>query len=824
VRRLGAEDNGATAASFNLGLVHLALGDVAEARRELQRAASTWEKVLGPGHVNVARALSALAETLAQQGGYTEARSLYERALKIRERELGVDNQLVGRTLSNLAITLARLDQGARALELSQRSVGIWEKSGVQEGLAEALFIHGGLLASGGNWSGARAVYDRSRQIRLALFGPSHPLVGETEIGLAAALVRLDDQAEAFAGALRGEEIGRNHARLTLGTLAERQALDYAARRPRGLDLAISLVPSVRRASPALDAVILGRSLTLDEIASRQRSRADSPDLAPLWERLTSARRRLANVIIRGAGPQNAAQHAAIVDEARREKEQAERVLAERSATFRSQLARGGIGLDQVRAALPPGSALASFVRYERTEPLGNDARKPAAPSRNAAARNPPPVASYAVFVLRPESGEPIMVPLGSVDVIEPLIARWRRDMTGDLAPRRVTQSDTAFGRSAVQLRQRIWDPIATHLAGVKRLFVVPDAALNLIPLAALPADGARYLLEDGPAIHYLSAERDLVSIGERGRSTRGGLLAIGGPAFADPTVFANSRKGRTPAAASAKADVKDSAAGTALQRGAEFRTATCSSFQSIRFPQLPGSAREVDEVAALWRAGAATAAAAQVLTGPLATESAVKRLGPGNRILHFATHGFFLGDECGSALDGTRAIGGLAPAAPRASRAARALRQEPPENPLVLSGLALAGANRRSSAGADEDDAILTAEEVASLNLEGVEWAVLSACDTGLGHLRAGEGVFGLRRAFQIAGVRTTIMSLWPVEDHAARQWMRALYEGRLQRGLDTPDALREASLAALRERRAKGQSTNPFFWAGFVAAGDWH
>jgi CHAT domain-containing protein len=373
-------------------------------------------------------------------------------------------------------------------------------------------------------------------------------------------------------------------------------------------------------------------------------------------------------------------------------------------------------------------------------------------------------------------------------------------------------------------LRQQIWDPIAAHLAGVNRLFVVPDAALNLIPLAALPVDGSRYLLEDGPAIHYLSAERDLASIGERAEAAAGGLLAIGGPAFADPTVFANSGQRRTPAAVSAKADVKDSAAGTAVQRRAEFRTATCSSFQSIRFPQLPGSAREAEEVAGLWRAGAATAAAAQVLTGPLATESAVKRLGPGNRILHFATHGFFLGDECGSALDGTRAIGGLAPAAPRASRAARAPRQEPPENPLVLSGLALAGANLRSSAGADEDDAILTAEEVASLNLEGVEWAVLSACDTGLGHLRAGEGVFGLRRAFQIAGVRTTIMSLWPVDDQAARQWMRALYEGRLQRGLDTPDALREASLAVLRERRAKRQSTNPFYWAGFVAAGDWH
>ena len=91
------------------------------------------------------------------------------------------------------------------------------------------------------------------------------------------------------------------------------------------------------------------------------------------------------------------------------------------------------------------------------------------------------------------------------------------------------------------------------------------------------------------------------------------------------------------------------------------------------------------------------------------------------------------------------------------------------------------------------------------------------------MGEIKAGEGVFGLRRAFQVAGAHTVIMSLWSVEDRSAMQWMRALYEGRLRRGLDTADAVRAASLAVLAERRARGQSTHPFYWAGFVAAGDW-
>jgi CHAT domain-containing protein len=139
------------------------------------------------------------------------------------------------------------------------------------------------------------------------------------------------------------------------------------------------------------------------------------------------------------------------------------------------------------------------------------------------------------------------------------------------------------------------------------------------------------------------------------------------------------------------------------------------------------------------------------------------------------------------------------------------------------MSGLALAGANQRAAAGLDDEDGILTADEVSALNLEGVEWAVLSACDTGLGEVKVGEGVFGLRRAFQVAGARTVIMSLWSVQDQAAAQWMRALYQGRLQKHLDTAGAMRYASLNVLRDRRAKGQSTHPFYWAGFVAAGDW-
>jgi CHAT domain-containing protein len=222
-----------------------------------------------------------------------------------------------------------------------------------------------------------------------------------------------------------------------------------------------------------------------------------------------------------------------------------------------------------------------------------------------------------------------------------------------------------------------------------------------------------------------------------------------------------------------------------------------------------------VTEISEMWPTSAGRAT---ILSGRSATETAVKTAVDGRRVVHLATHGFFLGENCAPAVSGSRAAGST-PTVPKGPDA----MERVPENPLLLSGLAFAGANRGRAARPDDDDGILTAEEVASLNLTGVEWAVLSACGTGLGEIKAGEGVFGLRRAFQIAGARTVIMSLWSVDDQATREWMRALYEGRFKKGLDTAHAVRAASLTMLREQRARGLSTLPFYWAAFVAAGDW-
>jgi CHAT domain-containing protein len=148
--------------------------------------------------------------------------------------------------------------------------------------------------------------------------------------------------------------------------------------------------------------------------------------------------------------------------------------------------------------------------------------------------------------------------------------------------------------------------------------------------------------------------------------------------------------------------------------------------------------------------------------------------------------------------------------------------------SPFLLSGLALAGANQRNersktTQAIEGDDGILTAEEIASLDLRGVDWAVLSACETGIGPIREGEGVLGLRRAFEVAGAGTLVMSLWPVADNDSLAWMRHLYQARLADGLSTAESIRQACTKSIEARRQAKASTHPFFWGAFVAVGEW-
>jgi CHAT domain-containing protein len=271
--------------------------------------------------------------------------------------------------------------------------------------------------------------------------------------------------------------------------------------------------------------------------------------------------------------------------------------------------------------------------------------------------------------------------------------------------------------------------------------------------------EGAGYLVDRSAVIHMLSSERDLLPAETTVK--KAGLLAVGSPEFEQAAL---------------------DAAGPLL-RGSSVE---CEAFNQMQFSPLPASLGEVREVATTWKRWTQQEPT-DLLTGSDATRAHFLEAAPTARVLHVATHAFVLDKSCGNG------------------------------NPLLRSGLVFAGANHERQA------SVLTAQQIASLDLEGLDWAVLSACDTGNGELHDGEGVLGLVRAFRVAGAKTVVMTLWPVEDEMARRYMRSLYTERFARRQTSADAAWRATGSLLAERRTSGKSTHPWYWAGFVASGAW-
>ena len=183
-------------------------------------------------------------------------------------------------------------------------------------------------------------------------------------------------------------------------------------------------------------------------------------------------------------------------------------------------------------------------------------------------------------------------------------------------------------------------------------------------------------------------------------------------------------------------------------------------------------------------------------------------------RILHLATHGFFLTDQQFESLTGQRRLQFEDEPLPADMRI---------ENPLLRSGLALAGANIGLKSGKIEgSDGLLTAEEVLGLRLQGTELVVLSACNTGTGEVKTGEGVYGLRRAFVQAGAKGLVMSMWPVPDEETKELMEVFYRHVSGGKMSRSEALRQAALHQMQVAEERYGRAHPLFWGAFVYLGE--
>jgi CHAT domain-containing protein len=330
---------------------------------------------------------------------------------------------------------------------------------------------------------------------------------------------------------------------------------------------------------------------------------------------------------------------------------------------------------------------------------------------------------------------------------------------------------------------KKLMFPVRAVLGRVSNVFISTDGALSLLPFTALVDENGRYLVENY-SFTYLTSGRDLLRL--QTRSTIGQApVAIAAPRF-DRTDEPSITSGTTPGGTRGTVDTAD--------------------FSNLTFGSLPDSIREAD---VLKRYLPTTV----TLSGGNATEAAVKGL-RGPLVLHVATHGFFLADQ-------TRDAARQVPFGPAAGNILQAPTMTVGGNPLLRSGLWLAGANQR--AGGRNDDGVLTALETASLNLDGTELVVLSACETGIGDIQNGEGVYGLRRSLLTAGARSAVVSLWKVNADATTDIMTKYYDHLLRRHEGRTEALRQAQLEMLRNQGTNQDYSSPYFWAGFIPLGDW-
>lgn len=794
-----------------LGNVLTQMGDLLGAREALNRTLAIRERALPSDHWMVGQTRRLYAQLLEQLGDYEgarvaferamavfansseraaeralttfryarvlgrlerleEARAGFQRAVPMMEAAYGPRNPYVAQSLADYANVLEEIGQPAAALEPANRALEIRRQlTADSPTLITSLQQVARLRAALGDLQSPRVLYEEMLSLYQRGENLIDPNVGYGRADYASYLLRVGDEASAFDQAVRAARAGRTSVRQIVRALPEREAILFTSSQRFAIEVALLVAEQARSLEPdaaaaLFDVVIGSRAMVLDEMAARRRVLNEAPGVAALRGDVEQARARLAHIVVQGQEDLRRTVYAKLVADASDRKDKAEARLALESAPFRAERQAAAAGLAEVQTALPAGSALVSFVTYQ---------------ARSAEAR-------YGAFVLQAGTAGPRFVALGPAATIDAAVDATRAQLLREANAPGVSpiRTERQYRESASALRKLVWDPLSAAIGASRRIFVVGDGALNLVNFSALPDGASGYLIDRGFVIHYLSAERDLVAAPVRRNA---GLLAVGNPAF-DRRIVADAK-----------------APATGVQRGV---ASPCIGLAGMRFDPLPAAAAEAADLARLWgRLGARRPGFGPTVRLNLgdATEEEFKSQAPGQRVLHLATHGFALLDGC------------------RGGRDDRAWSRLVQQNPLLLSGLAFAGANQRQQAESANEDGILTAEEIASLDLEGVEWAVLSGCGTGLGAIRAGEGVFGLRRAFRIAGAATVIMSLWPIDDEDTRRWVDNLYGARFADQRTTMDAVWQSSIKALRHQRTAGASTHPYYWAGFVAVGDW-
>jgi CHAT domain-containing protein/tetratricopeptide (TPR) repeat protein len=792
----------------------------------ISRSIALYRKYYPPNHGLIAALTSNLAVPYARSGNFAMAEAMHKQALQIHTQSN--DSTEIARTLNNLAVLYQSLHRNEEADSLFTISEIYIRNTKYNVGIASEFLLNYAQFAyAQGNYSKAEFLAQKSLEVakgtsadnpldranaqytlgkvlkargilrqadsllltaldtRRSALGEMHTKVTSSREALSLlrlAQGRLDESRQLAALAVQ-------HSKVSLGNVAsfvsESAALEFSTHSRQALNTFLtcdisSLGHWRENNSDAANAVLEGEGFIADNVFERKAVFEQDSATSVLAEEYRLQRLGLSQMVARGPSKGvGVGAHAKALDSLKLRLTTIETRLASASSSFRTRLAasRSKVDLASMLNRLPTNSILLEFLRFDSLSSLTERAT------------------SHYLVVVIPWRGVPTLTYLGQSATIDTAINVYRSHLLKVATKNRnPTQNEVfRFCKSAKQLYKQVLKPIEGQLQQSATLFIAPDGALNLISFATLMDEKGKYLIERHP-IHYLSAGRDLIRISQDSTASGTGLLALGDPDY-DATALQRLSNEKIFALNTPLGEV---------DRTRNVRSG-CEALSTMKVKRLPNTKTEVDAIAKYFPSS-------NVFDGREASEENFKKNASGRKAIHVATHGYFISGECQEKL-------------------AKKSDAYVGENPLLQSGLFLAGANLHGSdiKNDEAEDGIVTALEVSAMDLRGTDLVVLSACETGLGKVEQGEGVYGLRRAFQMAGAKTVVSSLWKIPDSETAKFMKDLYANmnhNVRNGVSHstyPELMQKAALSRIRELRLRGQPTHPYSWGAFVATGDW-
>jgi CHAT domain-containing protein/tetratricopeptide (TPR) repeat protein len=809
----------------NLGGLCYEMGDYAGATTQFRRALEIRRAVLGPNHPDFATSLGNVAGLHIAMSNYAEAEPLLRQAVDIDRQALGGNHPDLAIDLDNLGALYLAMGNYVQAEALFREAMEIFRAAGGKDHPEFATCLHNlaMLYRNMGNYAQAEPLFRQALDIRRNSLGEDHSHFAQSLNELAHLCIAKKGIVEALSLMTQAAATDDRRLGQIFSIGSEREQRVFLASVQWKEHALLSLIVhylghSQEAARTALDLVLRRKAVSTEALAIQRDAVLGGkyPALQVPLRQLSSLRIQIARKTLAGAGAEGLRSHQEQIADWTREKWQLESALVRQIPEMNLEQRLRQADRNAVAASLSEKVALVEFVRYDVCDFKATARRVSDTRWLSPQHRQP---ARYLAFVLPAGKPDDVqMIDLGAADSIDLLIADFRSSITGDvetqtgrsMVKQRPNLAATSRTETGSKLRAAVFDALAPALTGCQRLLLAPDGALTRLPFEVLPSADGRLLL-DAYQISYVGTGRDVLRFGAATTGRPTDSLVIADPDFDLDTETADRRAassqpkkrfwsrmfGRQPTP-TPPLPTSTTVADATGRRSRDLRRG------KYHFGRLPGTHCEGERIAAML--------CVQPWMERAALEGRLKQQCRSPHILHIATHGFFLEDQHHYPNNDRRDLGFITDATE--GRLSGPL----PENPLLRAGLALAGANTWLHEGAlppEAEDGLLTAEDVSGLDLLATELVVLSACDTGLGEVRTGEGVFGLQRAFVLAGAKTLVMSLWSVPDDQTRELMEDFYQ-RILSGQPRADALRAAQLAL------RVKYPDPYYWGAFICQGD--